>query len=249
METITVTFGDRAENHVGMQIIGSSLKDNAFLQDLDKFAAYYAAGYKVEHLHVEHYDISQGILPAEILIVRNYVENDKELMDELRVLDWDKKAKMYGRVCEKRIRYNLIFADKEQEPDYEKGKGRVYDFLKLNLLAQVRSNLQDDLLAVSGQNISIVGEGNYYYNSKCCINYHGDTERKLVMGVRLGNEMRLLYQWHRGKEMYGEEMEFLLQPGDLYIMSSKAIGNDWKYAARVTTKGKNRYALRHAAKF
>ena len=62
-------------------------------------------------------------------------------------------------------------------------------------------------------------------------------------------------------------MEFLLAPGDLYIMSSKAIGNDWKRAARVTTvedvpsstalrrntrrssKGKKRYALRHAAKF
>lgn len=244
METITVTFGDRAENHVGMEIIGTKLENNSFLTDLDKFHEYYLAGY-----NCEQYDISQNIAPAEILIVRNFAPNHKKLMEELRALDWDRKAKMYGRVCEKRIRYNLIFADFEQEPDYEKGKGRVYDFADLPLLSSVRQHLEQDLQEVTGREIPIVGEGNYYYNNKCCINYHGDTERKMVIGLRLGSPMRLLYQWHKKKETYGKEMEFTLNPGDLYIMSSKAIGNDWKYAAGRYSKGKRQYALRHAAKF
>jgi hypothetical protein len=34
-------------------------------------------------------------------------------------LDWDQKAKMYGRVVNKSARYNLCYNLIPQEPDYE----------------------------------------------------------------------------------------------------------------------------------
>jgi hypothetical protein len=242
METITITFGDQAENHVGMEIIGNNLSNNSFIDSLDKIREYYGVEFETEH-----YDISQGIKPAELLIVKDYLKTHDNLMQTLKKLEWDKKSKMYGRVCNKKNRYNLIFADFEQVPDYEQGKGRVYNFDSIPELQNIRKDLERDLKEFSGTHIPIVAEGNYYYNSKCCINYHGDTERKLVLGLRLGSEMSILYQWYRGKDIYRGEMEFVLSPGDLYIMSSKSIGNDWKTAIR--SKGKNRYALRHSAKF
>lgn len=238
METITLTFGDVAENHVGMQKIGRPLADNSFLRNLTQFRKYYREqGFKCElyDLKCEDSDCEE----AQLLVVRNYWKED--IFSDLEELDWDKKVKMYGEVRNKRARYNLCFADFEQEPEYEEGKGRVYDFSELPFLQKLRESLEENLENVSTQSISLVAEGNYYYNSKCYIGYHGDTERNLVFGVRFGSPMKLLYQWYRLSKPVSDEAEILLQSGDLYIMSSKAIGNDWK-TRKIPT-------LRHSAKF
>jgi hypothetical protein len=62
---------------------------------------------------------------------------------------------------------------------------------------------------------------------------------KLVIGLRFGESMNLCYQWYYQTKAVGKKYVIELHSGDLYIMSSKAVGNDWKK--------KNIYTLRHAA--
>jgi hypothetical protein len=86
----------------------------------------------------------------------------------------------------------------------------------------------------------LVAEGNYYHDiSHCGIGAHGDSERNIVIGVRLGASMNLQYRWHYCNQGVGNIFEIILNQGDIYFMSSKAVGRDWKK--------QKIYTLRHAA--
>ncbi len=66
------------------------------------------------------------------------------------------------------------------------------------------------------------------------------TERKKVIAIRLGETIPLHYQWYYKSEPVGPRIIFNnIHHGDIYIMSEKATGFDWKK--------KNSYTLRHAA--
>lgn len=165
----------------------------------------------------------------------------------------DTKAKMRGRVVNKHARWNLCFTDNAQRPDYESGKGTVVDFKDVPCL----SVLKDDLHLYFGDKVKkLYAEGNYYYDvdgkgrmnnegrrieapNQSYLNFHGDFERRIVICARLGESMPLYYRWFYKTEPYGDVMEFTLKHGDLYAMSDKAVGFDWKR--------KNIYTLRHAA--
>jgi hypothetical protein len=64
-------------------------------------------------------------------------------------------------------------------------------------------------------------------------------ERCKVVAVRLGAEMPLEYRWFHRFEPIGEPVRVSLGHGDMYVMSEKAAGKDWKKSSHVT--------LRHAA--
>jgi alkylated DNA repair dioxygenase AlkB len=187
---------------------------------------------------------NESIPAAFLLIIRQgasaFFSNEtttKELQRELSSLTWDTKAKMYGRVVNKHKRHNLCFADYSQDPDYEEGKGRVVSFADLPLLSSIRTGLGS---AVGPSAENLLAEGNLYYDaSKCGIGFHGDSERRKVVGLRLGETLPLVYAWYKNWNVVGTPMRFDIADGDLYIMSDKAVGNDWK---RQTI-----YTLRHAA--
>ena len=75
--------------------------------------------------------------------------------------------------------------------------------------------------------------------SKCGIGFHGDSERKKVIGVRLGASIPLHFQWFHKSKPIGERVKIMLSHGDMYVMSEKATGYDWKSSSKIT--------LRHAA--
>jgi len=83
-------------------------------------------------------------------------------------------------------------------------------------------------------------EGNYYYDiTKTGTSFHGDTDRMKVVGVRLGNtSLPIHYQWFYQNNPIGNRIILNLNPGDIYVMSQKATGNDWKK--------KTIYTLHHA---
>lgn len=246
METITITLCDCAENHVGMEKIGLYANMGFSLEDLIKARTWF----KNKGANAIIYDLnypleSKNIYPndeAYILIVKNGVdylleEGSDGLFDELIKLKWDSKAFMYGRVVNKHARHNLCFGKNNQEPAYEIGKGRIISWNNVPLLKQTK-NLMVQVLGSIGK--GLVAEGNYYYDvSKCGIGYHGDAERKKVIGIRLGASMPLVYQWYIHSKPVGERMDFELDHGDIYFMSDKATGNDFKK--------KLIYTLRHAA--
>lgn len=72
--------------------------------------------------------IKEQLDEAYILIIHGAVDNilkdiDKtvdDLLNEQKILDVDKKAKMYGRVVNKHARYNLCFSEESQELDNKK---------------------------------------------------------------------------------------------------------------------------------
>jgi len=245
-KTFTLTFCDRAENHAGMQMIGDVAATGFTYKDLkDARENFINAGYRTKLIKLDK------LLPADlnhkddasILIVRNGTDcilgnHDKdELFAEQEALDHDKKAFMYGRVVNKHARHNLCFSDNAQEPDYANGKGRVIAFDDVPLTKYLRDNFTKYIPCKCD---NLQAEGNYYYDvKKCGIGYHGDSERMIVIGVRLGASLPLCYQWHRNGVAVGENLKVTLRHGDIYMMSEKATGNDWKK--------KTIYTLRHAA--
>lgn len=215
---ITITFCERAENHVGMQVIGTAETVTTSPFTYDKLISL-----SKEIKNSELIDLSLGTDKACVLVVRNYVDEHEDLFESLSALEWDKKAFMRGRVVNKIARYNLCFADFEQEPDYGNKKGSVVNFSTLPRLQTLRAELEK----LSG--FGLVAEGNLYYNtSKCYIGYHGDAERHTVIGVRLGCTQNLKYQWYQNSQKIGDEYTITLHSGDVYIMSDKAVGSDWK---------------------
>ena len=170
----------------------------------------------------------EGFDPAKVLVIRRGAqfilgEETSGLIAENDSLTMDKKAYMKGKVVNKVARWNLCFADEDQEPNYEDGKGRVVSWShipKMSRIRQVISEWTEDVL--------LNGEANYYYDiSKCGIGYHGDGERRKVFAVRMGETMSLYFQWFQRSLPVGAPFELVLNDGDMYIMSEKAVGFDW----------------------
>ena len=102
----------------------------------------------------------------------------------------------------KHARYNLCFAKEGQAANFENGQGTIVAYSDVPLL----SNIRDTLPTFVGEKANeLACEGNYYYDvSKCGIGFHGDGERKRVVGLRLGASIPLHYQWFTNSEPIGQ---------------------------------------------
>ena len=93
----------------------------------------------------------------------------------------------------KHARFNLCFAEEEQEADFANGKGTIVGYKDVPTLQYVRSQLPKYFGAKCED---LACEGNFYYDaSKCGIGYHGDGERRLVIGARCGASIPLHFNW------------------------------------------------------
>lgn len=240
---LTITFCDQGENHIGNQKIGK-LADNGFTYDeLKSFQERLA----LHQIRSELIDLGE-YLPKEyatekagLLIIKNginiFVSPPELLWDELITLNYDKHALMYGQVRNKIARHNLCFHDINQAANYEKGYGTIVSFNDLGCLSHVRKYLP---ILFNEKATNLVAEANKYYDvNKCGIGYHGDAERKIVIGLRLGASFPLTYYWYMGKNRISQRVTINLDHGDLYVMDEKACGFDYKR--------RNIPTLRHAA--
>lgn len=253
---ITLTFGECAENHVGMQKLGEKGEHGLTLQELgDAKARFEAAGCVCELIDLAAlvgnsraflYEGAQvRVAPAAILLVRGGAQkimeklgaSAEELFAEQLELDPDRKALMKGRVVNKHARWNLCFTEEPQEPDYDAGKGRVVAFTDVPQLDALQSALR---FYFGNKAAGLKAEANYYFDvEKCGIGFHGDSERKIVVAVRLGAAFPLCFHWYYKGGRVGARQVILPDSGDLYAMSDKAVGWDWKRSSIPT--------LRHAA--
>lgn len=234
---ITLTFGDVAENHVNMQQIGKKVEEGKWFNCSE-----------LEILHKkfntsELFNLEMKGVKGSVLVIRDGIKIlcGEEIKDEIFIeqknLEWDKKVKMYGRVVNKNARWNLCYDDKKQEPDYENGKGRVISWNDIPNTKKLKEKIRENF-GEKGSNLKC--EGNYYYDiKKCGIGYHGDSERRIVIGVRLGDSnLPIHFQWYYKGERIGENIKIDLYGGDIYIMSEVCVGTNWKR--------KNIYTLRHS---
>ena len=244
--TITLTLGDSGENHIGMEVLGDlGDKGSGYsIEDLLNIYEYY----KNKEVNVEYHDISiDNSDKAGIIIIRNYLDVDKSnvLYEDLFKLKWDRHYKCHRRkqVLNKHARANLMIQDGySQEPDYENSKGTIIDGNTIDSFKIFKKEMVEKLNIASNTDKAdnLICEGNLYFDQKKCgIGYHGDAERRKVIAIRLGESMCMNWQWFHRNKPVEKTFEFVINSGDLYMMSEKAVGNDWKKSSLLT--------LRHAA--
>lgn len=248
--TITLTLGDAGENHAGMEMLGKLGEEGSGFSSVELRQMWLALG-QIEGLEVEYHDFGLSEHPlaneAGVLIIRNYLDDltSHKLLEELLELVWDRRYwdRRRGRVLNKQARANLVIVDGfSQEAQYELGKGTIVDGMSLPVFQPFKEQLVEMINGISktekGHNL--VCEGNLYDNpTKNGIGYHGDAERRKVIALRLGESMSMCWQWFHRCKPVGEGFHFTLNNGDLYIMSERAVGNDWRSSSL--------YTLRHAA--
>jgi hypothetical protein len=246
VDAITLTFGDCMENHAGMQIVGSMAEHGYTFDDLKRIKKEFkklggvAIMYNLKKL-LDEPDREQAE-DAYFLVLKNAVnvfEEDlsKELYEEHCKLDYDKHYfdTRRQRVLNKLARWNLCFDDIAQEADYENKKGTIVAYDDVPFTKKLRG-----IIANMTGDANLKLEANYYYDiTKTGIGYHGDSERVKVVGVRIGSDNKMTYRWYRDGQQVGAKFETTLSDGDIYIMSEKAVGTDWKQ--------RNKLTLRHAA--
>jgi len=263
--TITLTFGDVAESHVGMQKIGTMADTGFSYSDLLIAQKYFKRlGCETGIIHLndflpepEAYDDNPkevGSLQkanenieyqAYVLVAKDglkHLTGDNgvsELTLEMLLYDWDDKFYNTRRkvVQNKRARQNLNFSKTTQISDFKEGKGTTISWNDVPLLFNLKGKIVD---AFGDAARDLKCEGNKYCELDTTgIGYHGDSERKKVIGVRLGSEMTIHWNWFYNNQPRGDNVSLVLNPGDIYCMSEKAVGTDWKYGSK--------YTLRHAA--
>lgn len=234
-EVITLTWGDQAENGVGMEQLGKLRPEGAgfSIADLEKLAKQFDdAGdlYRLQEPDVEGEENSG--LEAAVLVIRGGVDllgeagSADAMFAEQKALQYDKRKLMRGRVVNSNARWNLCMDDAGHAADLEAGKGTVVGYDSVPVTMSV-AKWFGDMFGDKAEGLK--GEGNYYYDiDKCGIGFHGDAERRIVIAIRLGASMPIYYQWYRQSKPIGDRFEIPLNGGDIYIMSEKAVGTDWK---------------------
>lgn len=256
-KTITITFSECVENHVGNQMVGQKAATGFTCEELITIGN----NFKTIGVVTEYHDLNKllegtGVIgeQAGILILRNaasrfinlnanesaanaYLTPDK-LFTMLAALDWDSRCLMKGKVVNKHARHNLCFGSVSQEPTYEEGKGRIYNWDQVPML----KSMKEKFGSCFGEKAKdLLAEGNFYYDKTCYIGAHGDSERQIVVALRLGASMNLHFQWYQETNCVGVMATYVLHHSDMYIFSSKAVGTDWK-KRKVAT-------LRHSANY
>ena len=257
MTARTITFGDVAENGPGMEHIGSKSNIGLSLEELqiakEKFEKAGYTCYLIDLASKEYcnFDIEKfsnrdfnEMNSAKVLVIRNGISALVNLEDSISLanqeqekLEPDKKAWMRGQVKNKRARWNLCFADNGQKADLVNKKGTIVPFSDLPILSRCRQNIKEYF---GSRCDNLNAELNVYYDtSKCGIGFHGDAERNITIGIRLGVAIPFHYQWFYRSQPIGNRISINLKEGDVYAMGAKAVGTDWKRSSILT--------LRHAA--
>jgi len=186
---------------------------------------------------------SDAVPDAHVLVIRDGVNkltsgNIGEVKRELLEKEVDTKYFAYGQVRNKHARHNFMFGTHAQTANYEEKKGTIYPW-DANPAVDALRRSASELLNLADQ--LSVGEVNHYFDvSKCGIGWHGDGERRVVIGARVGASegMPLMFHCHNNGKPIGETVKVDLADGDVYVMSENAVGERWK------TKGAH---WRHAA--
>jgi hypothetical protein len=254
-EVISLTLGDQGENHVGMEKVGSmvpegegfNLGDFKKYRKIFKKAGYVVVIHYLNRLVGEETEVRSDMDDAYVMIVRkgmNYFlepigKTDEDLFEEMDGFEWDRKyfCTRRKKVLNKHARANVCFGDESREPDYENKKGRIVGYDGVGCLKTIKSGMADTLGDKCG---NLICEGNRYFDlKKCGIGWHGDAERRKVVAFRIGEDMDLRFNWFQHHSSFGELFSVTLNSGDMYMMSEKAVGTDWKRSSIPT--------LRHSA--
>ena len=253
-----VTFGESAILHIGGKEYGNGRRDVGFtVRELMQISDNINRNYSMCSAKV--ISIS-SVLPghlqtdetnAAVLVIRNgagliQYDEDKlnysfsadKLLAEQQTIEYDNKYfdKRRQKTLNKRARYNIVFsADKDDDikhsDDYRQCS--VKSFMSMPYLSKFRDTLPKAFGQEKASNLE--AEGNHYYEDKSGIGFHGDSERKTVICLSLGKPSVLRYQWRlpNSSEHTFTPVDINIGHGDVYLMSEKATGYDWRMRSKV----------------
>jgi hypothetical protein len=242
----TLTVCDAGENHAGNQILGKKLEKGVPLATLEtarrNLNTQAAAKGETEAAKIHSLKETSGLAAhaavpdAYVLVIKDGVNKltSGKLEDfkrELLQKEVDKRYFAYGQVRDKHARHNFLFGEEAQSPCYEEKKGTVYAW-GANPSVDAFRRSASLWLDLEPEKTLSVGEVNHYYDvSKCYIGWHGDAERRVVVGARIGRSeaMPLLFHCHEDGKPIGTTVKIELNEGDVYVMSEHAVGEKWKH--------------------
>ncbi len=233
---VTHTFSECVENHAGMQKIGTKRKRGFEQTHLE--ACHEKHGGVLHHLQHEDDSAVVWVIPNGVnkLMGANGADalHAESLAQPFDTRYYDAKKK---KVFTKHGRQNNCYADEAQAPDVDHGKGTVIAFDTAPQMQELRAKLPT-LLGDEAK--GLYAETNLYTDVRKLevgIGFHGDTERSLVVGVRLGRaSLPLRFQWFHKSKAVGAEHQIPLHHGDMYAMSWKATGHDWRFSSLTTLR-------------
>lgn len=247
-DRFALTLGEQSEIHVGCQIHGNGLAKEGFtVAELKEFKEMFGDEAKLVML--------SDSLPAElrkeneaavlhikggVSLLMGAVDYADGMLREQRAVEYDKFYfdRRRQRKLRKIARHNAVFGDVHIECSEDYKQSTVIAYHEVPLFQRLRALLPE----VFGEKArELNSEGNHYHDGKAGIGFHGDSERKIVICCSLGKPTVLRYYWrHPGSSDVGSEiMDVALDHGDMYIMSEKATGYDWRM--------RSKYRLVHAA--
>lgn len=264
--TITITFCETAEHHIGMERYSSESADphSKFGLNLDDLRLA-SSKYREDGCDVKIYNLEEvlrknipNLIPSKdenlpcVMVVRGGVDamlkkydlTSRDMYKEQCKVAWDKQFynPKLGKIQNSKSRYNVCYSDKSHPPNIERRRGRNIAFSEVRCLNIIRNELPNYF---GNKTKNLFAEGNNYYNTRDCgIPYHTDKERNLVIGCRFGAEMPLHFKWfEKGNDYKDIEIQeayigLKLRHGDLYAMTSEATGDE---------SLEHNYILKHAA--
>lgn len=238
-----ITFGETAVLHIGGEEVGARRSSGFTVPELHLLAEKLTK----EGVETELVDLSEA-LPKKLrkdneaatLVIRNGASvllRDEDaaacLLREQEDLSYDSQYwdARRGRTLTKRARHNLVFGEEAATPSKDFKQYSVKAFRDLPHLAKFRAALAERL----GEKAQgLFAEGNHYFETSSGIGFHGDSERKIVICLSLGASSTLRYCWRMpGSSENVGQVDIAVHHGDVYVMSEKATGFDWRCRSKV----------------
>jgi len=243
-----LTLGEQSEIHVGCPIIGEGLAEEGYtISELKKINKKFKKNSKLIMLSDELPEEKRQENQACVLHIENGVniimKNKKYADRMLKEQDTIKYDKYYydnrkKKKLNKIARHNIVFNDKGKKHTEDYKQSTVIAYKDVPYFEEYRDTL-DKYFGKKARKLN--SEGNFYYDEKSGIGFHGDSERKIVICCSLGTPTTLRFYWRspNSSEVYKKPIDIELKHGDIYIMSEKASGYDWKR--------RSKYRLVHGA--
>lgn len=235
-----ITFGEVAVLHIGGVEIGSQRKSGFSVAELKKLAASFGPQAELvslsdvlpKELRADH-DAATLVIRDGAAVFLNKESAADDLLQEQKAIQYDSKFwdPRRSRSLNKRARHNIVFGEKgiEASKDYKQYTVQAFDALPE--LSAFRRALAERL---GEKDDGLCAEGNHYFDATSGIGFHGDSERKTVICLSLGRSSTLRYCWRMpGSSENGPSVDIEVQHGDVYVMSEKATGFDWRCRSKV----------------
>jgi alkylated DNA repair dioxygenase AlkB len=248
LDRYALTLGEQSEIHVGCQIHGSGLAKEGFtVRELEKVRDTMGASARLVMLsdllpmekRTENEAAVLHIKDGIRLLMEDATYADR-MLTEQRAVEYDKFYfdRRRRRKLQKRARHNAVFGDAHVTASEDYKQSTVIAFGEVPLFEKLRLRLPEFMGAKAKL---LQAEGNHYHHEKAGIGWHGDSERNIVISCSLGRSTVLRFHWRSPgcSEVSSAITDFKIDHGDIYIMSEKTTGHDWRM--------RSRYRLVHAA--